>query len=91
MNIKHKAYIINNSAYLYLLDFEGNYDYTFYTDNYLVMDTGNIAKEKYSFDEALNEVLKKHYLKPENIVALSAEGTQELINHVDDYELVNIL
>ena len=50
-----------------------------------------IAKEKYSFDEALNQVLKKHYLKPENIVALSAEGTQELINHVDDYELVNIL
>ncbi len=91
MNLKHEAYIINNSAYLYIIDFDDKYDYTFYTDNYLVMDTGFINKEELDFNGAMTEILKKHYLNPENVIHLSDSDRAILLDNVDDYNQVNIL
>ncbi|MDY4888590.1 MAG: LPD16 domain-containing protein [Sphaerochaetaceae bacterium] len=91
MEIRQTAFIINTSVYLYILDFEDTYDYTFYNDHYLVMETGKIDRRNNSFQEALQTICSKHYLKPEDIYQLSKEELHEMVQKVDDYEQVNIL
>lgn len=91
MELHQTAYILNQRVYLYIMDFEDTYDYTFYSDNYLVMSTGRIPKAGHSLQEAMPIICASQYLKPEDIYRLSDEELQELINHVDDYNHINIL
>lgn len=91
MKTEHEAYIINRAAYLYIIKIDDIYDYTFYMDNYLVMNTGQIEIGSLNFDQAVEKIMKKHYLKPESIMKLEDDGIEELLKRVDDYNHVNIL
>ncbi|MGX8679709.1 MAG: LPD16 domain-containing protein [Sphaerochaetaceae bacterium] len=91
MKLEHKAYIINHRTYLYIMDFEGSFDYSFYNDHYLVMNTGSIPKDGHTLEQAVRLICSRHYLKPEELYELSEAEMEEMIDHIDDYEQVNVL
>jgi hypothetical protein len=73
------------------MDFEGSFDYSFYNDHYLVMNTGSIPKDGHDLDQAAMLICSRHYLKPEELYELSEAEMQEMIDHIDDYEQVSVL
>lgn len=89
MEHTRRAYIIDSSAYLYIQDSGDSYDYTFYTPRFQVMETGEVKDRSKTIEEALDGIFQFHYLKPENIVALSESEIDEMIEHIDDYNIIN--
>ncbi len=91
MTLNHTAYIINHRTYIYIMEFEDTFDYTFYNDQYLVMQTGAMPRAGHTLDQAVDLICSDHHLNPHSVYKLSDEELQEMIDHVDDYNHVNIL
>jgi len=89
MQHERRAYIVDSSAYLYIQDSGDSYDYTFYTPRFQVMDTGEVRDKSKTIEEALDGIFRFHYLHPENLIPLNEAEIDEMIEHIDDYNIIN--
>jgi nucleoside-triphosphatase THEP1 len=85
------AYVLNARTYLYIIDFEGFFEYTFYNDLCKVTEVGKIAKNGHELHDALNLICKSHQLTVAHVHKLSDEEFRVFAQNADDYEWVNVL
>jgi hypothetical protein len=88
---KQVTYILNEKTYLYILEFDGYFEYTFYNDTCKVTETGRMEKNDHLIDDALKLICRSYELKVNHIHKLNDIEFKEFAETTDDYEWVSVI
>lgn len=78
LNADEAVYRLDDKQYLYIQQYDEGYDYTLYDADMKELDGGQLDNMTLNMEQARNEILSLHDMRPERIEAISIEEYERI-------------